>query len=108
LIVYPEKMKQNLDMTRGLVYSQSVLLALTRAGLSRETAYKIVQDAAMQTWSGDNDLMTNLKLHPDLPSSFPEKDLLAAFDPAPFMSGLDAIYERVLGDHHHHSGNEGC
>ena len=108
LIIYPERMKQNLEMTRGLVYSQSVLLALTRAGLPRETAYKIVQDAAMQTWSGTNDLLTNLKIHVDMPASFPESELLAAFDPAPFLLGLDEIYDRVLGEHHHHSGNEGC
>ncbi len=108
LIVYPERMKKNLAMTRGLIYSQAVLLALSRSGLPRETAYRIVQDAAMQTWGGEDDLLTNLKRHPEMPVDFPESALVEAFDPAPFLSGLNELYDRVLGDPHHYAGNEGC
>lgn len=52
LVVYPDRMQTNLDALGGLIYSQKVLLALTQKGLSREDAYKIVQDNAMQVWEG--------------------------------------------------------
>src|SRR5262249_9570624 len=53
LQVYPERMKKNLEVTKGLYNSQSILLALTRAGAERKTAYEAVQQAAMKTWQGD-------------------------------------------------------
>ena len=53
LQVYPERMEQNLGLTKGLYFSQSILLALTRAGAERKTAYEAVQRAAMKTWKGD-------------------------------------------------------
>jgi len=58
LIVYPENMKRNLNLTRGLIFSQTVLLKLVERGLTREEAYKIVQSAAMKVW---NDKSKNLK-----------------------------------------------
>src|SRR5207245_909545 len=53
LQVYPERMRQNLEVTKGLYFSQSVLLALTRAGAQRKTAYEAVQRAAMKTGKGE-------------------------------------------------------
>ena len=53
LQVYPENMERNLGLTKGLYFSQSILLALTRAGAERKTAYEAVQRAAMRTWKGD-------------------------------------------------------
>ncbi len=52
LIVYPENMKRNLEITRGLPFSEGVLLALTRKGITREEAYKVVQENAMKVWAG--------------------------------------------------------
>src|SRR5438067_6207657 len=61
LRVYPEHMKRNLELTRGLYFSQSILLALTRAGLDRKTAYEAVQRAAMKTWEGERSFAENVK-----------------------------------------------
>ncbi|AKS23544.1 MAG: Adenylosuccinate lyase [Leptospirillum sp. Group II 'C75'] len=97
LIVYPEQMQRNLDLTGGLVYSQAVLLALVRTGLPRETAYRIVQDAAMRTWKGEGHLRDTLRTHPDLPENADPRLWESAFSPEPFMKNIDALYERVLG-----------
>src|SRR5579864_2245455 len=64
LVVHPERMKKNLDRTKGLVHSQRVLLALTQAGLSREEAYRSVQNNAMQAWRGEKSLLELLKTDP--------------------------------------------
>src|SRR5208337_2998775 len=61
LIVYPARMQENLERTRGLVHSQRVLLALTQKGLDRETSYRLVQQNAMRAWNGEGDLLTLLK-----------------------------------------------
>lgn len=61
LQVYPEQMQKNLEHTKGLYFSQSILLALTRAGAERKTAYEAVQRAAMRTWKGDRSFAENAK-----------------------------------------------
>src|SRR6266581_3948450 len=61
LQVYPERMAQNLALTKGLYFSQSILLALTRAGAERKTAYEAVQRAAMKTWKGEGTFAENVK-----------------------------------------------
>src|ERR1700745_2185752 len=61
LQVYPERMQQNLGLTKGLYFSQSILLALTRAGAERKDAYEAVQRAAMKTWRGEGTLAENAK-----------------------------------------------
>ena len=60
LLVYPENMRRNLEITRGLYFSQSILLALTSRNMERKTAYEAVQRAAMKTWQGDKSLADNL------------------------------------------------
>ena len=60
LLVYPANMERNLKLTKGLYFSQSVLLELTRRGMERKTAYEAVQRAAMQTWQGEVSLQENL------------------------------------------------
>jgi adenylosuccinate lyase len=64
LRIYPDRMRANLDLTRGLVYSQRVLLALTTAGMSREAAYAAVQGHAMEAWRGGPDLKSRLLADP--------------------------------------------
>lgn len=66
LLVYPENMERNLRMTKGLYYSQSILLELTRHGLERKTAYEAVQRAAMKTWQGSESLEQNLAAEPEI------------------------------------------
>jgi adenylosuccinate lyase len=66
LQVYPERMEQNLALTKGLYNSQSILLALTRAGAERKSAYEAVQRAAMKTWQGDRSFAENAKAEPEI------------------------------------------
>src|SRR3954470_1489673 len=66
LLVYPERMQQNLELSKGLYFSQSILLALTRAGLDRKAAYEAVQRAAMQTWKGEGTFAENAKDEPEI------------------------------------------
>jgi adenylosuccinate lyase len=75
LQVYPEKMLENLGMTKGHYYSQSILLELTRRGLERKTAYEAVQRAAMSTWQTQNDFLTELRKVPEITSVIPPDDL---------------------------------
>jgi adenylosuccinate lyase len=66
LQVYPENMERNLGLTKGLYFSQSILLALTRAGADRKTAYEAVQQAAMRTWKGNGAFVENVKQEPEI------------------------------------------
>ena len=66
LQVYPERMAQNLALTKGLYFSQSILLALTRAGAERKTAYEAVQRAAMRTWKAEGTFAENAKREPEI------------------------------------------
>jgi adenylosuccinate lyase len=75
LQVYPEKMLQNLEITKGLYCSQSILLELTRRGMERKTAYEAVQRAAMATWQTQNDFLTELRKIPEITSVIPPDGL---------------------------------
>jgi adenylosuccinate lyase len=75
LQVYPERMLQNLGITKGLYCSQSILLELTRRGMERKTAYEAVQRAAMATWQTQNDFLTELRKVPEITSIIPPDDL---------------------------------
>jgi len=66
LLVYPENMERNLRITKGLYFSQTILLQLTAKGLERKTAYEAVQRAAMKTWQGDLSLQENLASEPEI------------------------------------------
>ena len=66
LLVYPENMERNLRITKGLYFSQTILLQLTERGLERKAAYEAVQRAAMKTWQGDVSLQENLAAEPEV------------------------------------------
>jgi adenylosuccinate lyase len=97
LHVYPDRMRENLEKTRGLVYSQRVLLALTTAGLTREQAYALVQRHAMAAWKGDPDLKTRLAADPDVARVLDRAALDRCFEPDYFLRHVNHIFERVLG-----------
>ncbi len=82
LQVYPERMRENLERSKGLYFSQSILLALTRAGLERKTAYEAVQRAAMKTWKGGGTFADNVKSEPEIAGklSSTEIDRLCSLD----------------------------
>jgi adenylosuccinate lyase len=98
LVVYPERMRSNLEMTRGLIYSQRVLLALIEKGMSREAAYAVVQRHAMAAWRGEPDLATRLGSDPEVTAVLSREKLMACFDPAHFTRHVNRIFERVLGE----------
>jgi adenylosuccinate lyase len=75
LHVYPEHMERNLGLTKGLYFSQSILLALTRAGAERKSAYEAVQRAAMRTWQGDQSFGENAKAEPEITSRLSASDI---------------------------------
>lgn len=82
LQVYPERMEKNLALTKGLYFSQSILLALTRAGVERKSAYEAVQRAAMKTWKGEGAFVENVKREPEIKAklSAVEIDRLCSLD----------------------------
>jgi adenylosuccinate lyase len=102
LVVHPEAMTANLDRLGGLVYSQRVLLALTQAGLSRETAYAAVQRNAMAVWEAmeteeGGSFLDRLNDDPEVSGAIGGAELAALFDPAYHTRHVDVIFERVFG-----------
>jgi adenylosuccinate lyase len=102
LVIHPERMLANLESLGGVVHSGEVLLALTRSGISREDAYRIVQACAMETWTklgtpeGKN-FRANLEAKPEVAARVPAIVLDAAMDPAIHLRSVDRIFERVFG-----------
>jgi len=97
LIIYPERMRENLDRTRGLVHSQRVLLALTQAGVSREDSYRLVQRNAMRAWNGESDLLSLLRADPEVTKVLPAAKLESLFDLGYHLKHVDTIFRRVFG-----------
>jgi adenylosuccinate lyase len=99
LVVYPGRMKTNLDDLGGVIHSQRVLLALTEAGKSREDAYRLVQSAAMAAWRGEGSFLDLLKADKEVAAALPNGQIEALFDPAYHLRHVDAIFDRVFGEH---------
>jgi adenylosuccinate lyase len=75
LQVYPKRMEQNLALTKGLYFSQSILLALTRAGAQRKNAYEAVQRAAMKTWKGEGTFVENVKRESEITDRLSDSEI---------------------------------
>jgi adenylosuccinate lyase len=97
LVVYPKAMRANLDRLGGLVHSQRVLIALTQKGMTRELAYKLVQEHAMQVWQGKGDFLTLLKADPKVRKALTPAELEANFDLGYHLKHVDTIFKRVFG-----------
>ena len=99
LLVYPERMRKNLDRMGGLIHSQRVLLALTQAGLSREESYALVQRNAMQVWESDGALalLDLLKKDPEVSAHLTAAQLDELFDLGYHLKHVDTIFDRVFG-----------
>jgi adenylosuccinate lyase len=98
LTVDAARMRANLDLTGGLLYSSAVLLALVKAGLSREDAYALVQTAAMATWENGAPFRDTLLAQAAARGfSLPEADIDDAFRPERYTARLDPIFERLAG-----------
>jgi adenylosuccinate lyase len=99
LVIYPERMQQNLDRMGGLIHSQRVMLALTQAGSSREDAYALVQRNATKVWESDGELslLELLKSDPEVTQRLPPEELSALFDLDYHLKHVDKIFDRVFG-----------
>ena len=95
-VVRRERMKANLEATRGLIFSQGVLLALTRKGLSREEAYRVVQRNSLQAWDQGLDFRTLVAADPDIGRLLDPSAVEACFSTAPYLDKIDVIFERVF------------
>jgi adenylosuccinate lyase len=97
MVVYPQRMLENLGRSRGVVFSGSVLLELARRGVSREQAYEWVQRNAMQSFQQHRDFKALLLADPDISRTLPHAVLDEAFDLDTQLRNVDAIFARVFG-----------
>jgi adenylosuccinate lyase len=94
--VYYERMLENLNMSHGLIFSESILIRLVDKGLTREAAYALVQRNAMQAWEQGRDFKETLMEDPDLMKYFTVSELESAFDTGHALRWVDAIFDRVF------------
>ena len=97
LLVYPERMEQNLDASWGLVHSQSVLVALLGQGLQREKAYELVQRNAMAAWSESRPLLELLKSDAEVTQHLDPDEIERCFDPSRYLRHTNEIFDRLEG-----------
>ena len=97
LLVYPNRMKANMDKLGGLIHSQRVLLALTQAGVNREEAYRLVQRNAMPVWHGEGEFLPLLKADKDVKAVLSDDALDALFDLEYHLKHVDTIFKRIFG-----------
>ncbi len=95
LLVYPKRMIKNLGLTRGLVFSQRLMLALIDKGLSRQQAYKLVQRNAMKSWKGNKDYLNLLKADIEVTAVLPVPELESLFDYNYYLRYVDDIFKRL-------------
>ena len=97
LLIYPENMIKNLNLTRGLIFSQTILLKLVEKGLSREDAYRIVQTSAMDVWANnDKFLKDELLKSNEVMKVINEKELTEIFDINKILKNVDYIFQRSI------------
>ncbi len=96
LVVHPERMRENLEQTRGLAFSGTLLLALTVRGVSREEAYRLVQRHAMDTWERGGPLLERVLADPEIAERLSKEEIEAAFSLEGALRHVDAIFERTL------------
>ncbi len=98
LVVYPERMLHNLQLTKGLIFSGKLLLALTQKGVSRETAYEWVQQNAMKVWETDENFEELLKQDADINSHLSALEIDDVFKLDTYLRNVDRIFDRVFGE----------
>ncbi len=95
LQIYPQRMKQNIELTKGLAFSQRVMLALIDKGLSRQKAYELVQRNAMQAWQKNKSFLSLLKADSEVSASLTLEELTPLFDSQYYLRHMDVIFERL-------------
>ncbi|MBU1355864.1 MAG: adenylosuccinate lyase [Candidatus Edwardsbacteria bacterium] len=95
LRVYPERMKQNIESSGGLIFSQKLLLALVEKGISREEAYRIIQRNAMKVWEGGGSLKELASADAEVMKTLDAKTLADVFNPEGFVGNIGHIFKRI-------------
>jgi len=98
MFVYPDRMRRNVDLTRGLVFSGQLLLDLAEAGMLREQAYTIVQRLAMEAWDADGDFRAAVEADPEISKLVSKEKLAETFSVARHLKHVNAIFRRVFRD----------
>ena len=98
LVIYPERMRENMDSLGGLIYSQKVLLALTQAGMNREEAYKIVQEISMNVWESGckESFLEQLRNDTRINSVIQDDNLVELFNPQGYLTHISELVDRAL------------
>jgi adenylosuccinate lyase len=96
LVVYPERMLENLNATKGLIFSGQLLLALTNTGISREEAYELVQRNAMRVWDEGTDFLVLVKADNDIKAKLSAEEIERVFSLDHYLRNIDSIFERVF------------
>jgi adenylosuccinate lyase len=96
LVVYPERMLENLAITRGLVFSGQLMLALTQKGVSREDAYAWTQAAAMKVWDEGGDYQQLIQKDADISAHLSQEEIERVFDLKHYLRNVDKVFERVF------------
>ncbi len=97
LVVYPDRMLENLQATRGLIFSGQLLLALTQAGVSRETAYEWVQRNAMKTWDQGGDFRSHVLEDEEIAKHLSREQIERIFSLDAYLRNVDRVFDRVFG-----------
>lgn len=96
--VHPDRMRKNLELTGGLIFSGQLLLDLAAAGMLREKAYKVVQAQAMKAWQEDGNFREAIENDPEIRELLPPEKIAASFSLDRQLSNVDRIFERVFGE----------
>jgi adenylosuccinate lyase len=107
LQVYPERMRRNLESTRGLVFSGQLLLELTARGMRREDAYRVVQRHAMEAWRADTDFRKRVAADPEVRAVLQDHEIAEVFRLERYLQHVDAVFERVFPDEPGGGGERG-
>ena len=96
MIVYPKKMLENLNLTKGLIFSQEVMLELTKTGITREKSYKLVQGYAKKCFAENLDLFNVIQSDKYIMNNIPQKRLRSIFSHSKHFKNVNVIFRRVF------------
>lgn len=102
LVVHPDRMLKNIELTRGLAYSGQLLLDLTRKGVLREEAYRWIQRCAMKVWDEEKDFLDALVADPDITRVLDAEEVRAVVNPELQLRNVDAVFARVFDEPERH------
>jgi adenylosuccinate lyase len=96
--VRPDRMEKNIHLTKGLIFSQRVLLALTKKDMSREQAYQLVQKNSLEAWNANLDFKDLILQDPEISNTLSEEEIADCFTLDPYLEKIDYIFDKVFAD----------